>query len=36
MTGRSLVVLSDLAIEIRDRRDGVLVPKYKFWNGFGF
>ena len=36
MTGQSLFVVVDEAAEIRDRGDGVLGPKYKLWNGFGF
>ncbi len=33
MTGKSLIGLVDVATEIRDHQDGVLVPKYKLWNG---
>ena len=28
--------MTDVARDIRDRRDGVLAPKYKLWNGFEF
>ncbi len=34
MTGKSLIVVVDMAIEICGRQDALLIPKYKFWNGF--
>ena len=34
--GKGLIVVIDVATEIRDHQDGgVLIPKYKSWNGFG-
>ena len=36
MSGKSLVVVLDVAMEMCGWQDGVLVPKYKLWNRFGF
>lgn len=34
--GKSLIVVIDVARNIRDRGDSFLVFKYKLWIGFGF